>query len=76
MNDPLHPNAALRVLRREMVRLNDARLELIQALDDPRIPAGEAVRQAQQCDVEIKELATACRLLEDAFAEYMARDAA
>lgn len=74
--NPLHPNAALRVLRREMVRLNDSRLELIEAMNDPRIPSGLAEGQAMQCDAEMKEIACACRLLEDAYAEYMARDTA
>jgi hypothetical protein len=60
----LHPNAALRVLRREMVRLNDGRLELIEAMTDPRIPAGVAVQQVQQCDREIDELVWAHRTLE------------
>lgn len=62
----LHPHAALRVLRREMVRLNDARLELIEAMDDPRIPAGLAVQQVQQCDREIAEIVWAHHVLEEA----------
>jgi hypothetical protein len=60
----LHPNAALRVLRREMVRLNDARLELIEALDDPRLPLGVAAQQVSQCDREISELVAAHHWLE------------
>lgn len=63
----LHPNAALRTLRKEMVRLNDARLELIQALDDPRLPLGVAAQQVIQCDREISELSVAHNYLEAFF---------
>jgi hypothetical protein len=63
----LHPNAALRVLRRETVRLNEARLELIEAVDDPRIPAGVARQQIAQCDREIDELIEAHKYLADMY---------
>jgi hypothetical protein len=60
----LHSNAAQRALRREMVRLNDARLELIGAIDDPRLPAGLAIDQIRQCDREIAQMVEAHDLLE------------
>lgn len=75
MSLPLHPNAALRVLRREMVRLNDARAELITALEDPRIPGGLCIQQIQQCDAEVAELTAAHRLIETAWDEVVRADA-
>lgn len=62
----LHSNAALRVLRREMARLNDARGDLIATMD--QLPIGVAVQQIQQCDSETAELTEAHHIIEGALA--------
>lgn len=72
----LHPNAALRVIRKEMVRLNDARLELVEAINDPRLPLGVAAQQVAQCDREISELVAAHHFLEAHFDDQAGQAAA
>lgn len=62
-------NAALRCLRREIVRLDDAKRELVASMDDPRIPGGIVLQQIQQCDRETAELTAAHDLLEAAMAD-------
>lgn len=63
----LHHNAALRVLRREMTRLDDAKHELVGAIGDHRLQPGVAIQQAAQCEREITELREAHNLLETIF---------
>lgn len=68
----LHFNAAMRVLRKEMVRLDDAKRELTAGIDDPRLPAGVCIQQIQQCDREMAEIAAAHDMLEAAMADQKA----
>lgn len=59
----LHRNAAIRCLRSEIERLNDARLQLCEVLDDPRSKAAMIEQQMDQCDVEMEELFDAIAVL-------------
>ncbi len=72
----LHPNAALRVLRRELLRLNDGRPELLLAAEDPRIPAGVALQQLTQTDIEIGQVLRGIEAVEAALEVEHGRAAA
>lgn len=64
----LHPDASLRVLRKELLRLNDGRPELLEAMSDPRVPASVAREQLNQIDTEMHEILEAIAVLEEHWA--------
>lgn len=59
----LHHDAAIRTLRAELLRLEDARTELLRIIDDPRAHTSAICAQITQCDRETEELGRAIALL-------------
>jgi hypothetical protein len=74
MSAPLHPNAALRALTRELTRLNEGRPELLLAIEDPRLPRGVADLQLAQTDTEIEQLRHAIAVVDADLAADLAAD--